>query len=138
MGNEMTPVEQIQPEISNEKKRSHRRNRCVRQVLIAGLIVIGLNAGISMLLNQWQQPVTVSFDMKATIDTFMDSVAKKQLTEQQSAVLAERFNHALSNSLGDYQRKHQALILATPAVVSTTTDITREIQADIAKRMRGE
>ncbi|MEQ5974170.1 type-F conjugative transfer system protein TrbI [Serratia liquefaciens] len=138
MGNEMTPVEKIQPEISNEKKRSHRRKRCVRQVLIAGLIVIGLNAGISMLLNQWQQPVTVSFDMKATIDTFMDSVAKKQLTEQQSAVLAERFNHALSNSLGDYQRKHQALILATPAVVSTTTDITREIQADIAKRMRGE
>lgn len=138
MGNEMTPVEQIQPEISNEKKRSPRRNRCVRQVLIAGLIVIGLNAGISMLLNQWLQPVTVSFDMKATIDTFMDSVAKKQLTEQQSAVLAERFNHALSSSLGDYQRKHQALILATPAVVSTTTDITREIQADIAKRMRGE
>lgn len=138
MGNEMTPVEEIQPEITNVKKRSPRRNRCVRQVLIAGLIVIGLNAGISMLLNQWQQPVTVSFDMKATIDTFMDSVAKKQLTEQQSAVLAERFNHALSSSLGDYQRKHQALILATPAVVSTTTDITREIQADIAKRMRGE
>lgn len=138
MADEMNTEDQTQAAASNVKKRSPRRNRCVRQVLIAGLIVIGLNAGISMLLNQWLQPVTVSFDMKATIDTFMDSVAKKQLTEQQSAVLAERFNRALSNSLGDYQRSHRALILAAPAVVSSSPDITREIQADIAKRMRGE
>lgn len=138
MGNEITTDGQTQTAISAVKKRSSRRNRCVRQALIAGLIVIGLNAGISMLLNQWQQPVTVSFDMKATIDSFMDSVAKKQLTEQQSTVLAERFNQSLSKSLGDYQRKHNALILAAPAVVSASTDITREIQADIAKRMRGE
>lgn len=138
MADEMKFDDQIKTSISLVKKRSPRRNRCVSQVLIAGLIIIGLNAGISMLLNQWLQPVTVSFDMKATIDTFMDSVAKKQLTEQQSAVLAERFNRALSSSLGDYQRKHQALILAAPAVVSTSPDITREIQADIAKRMRGE
>ncbi|WP_435052125.1 TrbI F-type domain-containing protein [Escherichia coli] len=37
-----------------------------------------------------------------------------------------------------WQQKHHAVILVSPAVVQGAPDITREIQQDIARRMRAE
>ncbi|EOJ3523200.1 TraC family protein [Escherichia coli] len=51
---------------------------------------------------------------------------------------ADRFNAALEASLQTWQQKHHAVILVSPAVVQGTPDITREIQQDIARRMRAE
>ncbi|EFV3226188.1 TrbI F-type domain-containing protein, partial [Salmonella enterica subsp. enterica serovar 4,[5],12:i:-] len=41
-------------------------------------------------------------------------------------------------SLQAWQREHHAVILVSPAVVQGAPDITREIQQDIARRMRAE
>ncbi|HCT0716660.1 TPA: TrbI F-type domain-containing protein, partial [Escherichia coli] len=49
-----------------------------------------------------------------------------------------RFNTALEASLQVWQQKHHAVILVSPAVVQGAPDITREIQQDIARRMRAE
>nr|AVI43375.1 Type-F conjugative transfer system protein (TrbI_Ftype) [Klebsiella pneumoniae] len=55
------------------------------------------------------------FDMK-TLDSFMDSVSQKQLTEAQSK-RSDRFNDALEKSLAEYQQQHHVVILVSPAVV---------------------
>ena len=80
----------------------------------------------------------VAFDMKKTLDSFMDSVSQKQLTEAQSKALSDRFNDALEKSLAEYQQQHHVVILVSPAVVQGAPDVTRNIQHDIARRMKGE
>lgn len=67
-----------------------------------------------------------------------DSASQKQLSEAQSKTLSARFNTALEASLQAWQQKHHAVILVSPAVVQGAPDITREIQQDIARRMRAE
>ncbi|MGN9452520.1 type-F conjugative transfer system protein TrbI, partial [Klebsiella grimontii] len=86
---------------------------------------------------EYTTPRVVAFDMKKTLDSFMDSVSQKQLSEAQSKALSERFNSALEQSLADYQQQHHVLILVSPAVVQGAPDVTRKIQTDIARRMKG-
>ncbi|WP_170988409.1 TrbI F-type domain-containing protein, partial [Escherichia coli] len=45
-------------------------------------------------------------------------------------------NTALEASLQAWQQKHHAVILVSPAGVQGAPDIPREIQPDIARRMR--
>ena len=52
-------------------------------------------------------------------------------------MLTTRFNSALSESLGEWQASHNAIILVKPAVMSDQRDITNEIRADIARRTQG-
>ncbi|HBB6102596.1 TPA: type-F conjugative transfer system protein TrbI [Escherichia coli] len=72
------------------------------------------------------------------MDAFFDRASQKQLSEAQSKALSARFNTALEASLQAWQQKHHAVILVSPAVVQGAPDITREIQQDIARRMRAE
>lgn len=104
---------------------------------MVAVCMLALNAGIALLLMQWIAPTTVTFDMKGTVDAFMDQTAKKSLSEKQSALLAGRFTESLESSLGEYQRKHRAVILVVPSVVAGAEDITDTIQRDIAVRMAG-
>lgn len=102
-------------------------------------IVVGsmiLNAGVSWLLMQWREPVTVSFDMAGTVNSFMHQAAEKSLDEGQIKALTAKFNRSLNDSLNAYQRQHHAVVLVAPAVVGGAADITEEIQNDIARRMR--
>ena len=95
-----------------------------------------LNLAVSSWL-LWQRPPTiVAFDMKATLDQFMEQSANQQLSETQSQVLVERFSQALNDSLSAWQQQHDVLILVSPSVVRGAPDITRPIQHDIAIRMR--
>jgi conjugal transfer pilin signal peptidase TrbI len=43
-------------------------------------------------------PRVVAFDMKKTLDSFMDSVSQKQLSEAQSKALSDRFNKRWSRA----------------------------------------
>ncbi|MBP3113208.1 conjugal transfer protein TrbI, partial [Klebsiella quasipneumoniae] len=52
--------------------------------------------------------------------------------------LSDRFNDALEKSLAEYQQQHHVVILVSPAVVQGAPDVTRNIQHDIARRMKGE
>lgn len=102
------------------------------------LAMVLLNAAVSYAIVRLNTPVTVAFNMKQTVDAFFDSASQKKLSEAQSKALADRFNAALEGSLQTWQQKHHAVILVSPAVVQGTPDITREIQQDIARRMRAE
>ncbi|EEY5466869.1 TPA: type-F conjugative transfer system protein TrbI [Escherichia coli] len=98
------------------------------------LAMVLLNAAVSYAIVRLNTPVTVAFNMKQTVDAFFDSASQKKLSEAQSKALAA----ALEASLQTWQQKHHAVILVSPAVVQGAPDITREIQQDIAQRMRAE
>ncbi|QKJ09336.1 type-F conjugative transfer system protein TrbI [Yersinia massiliensis] len=134
MNAETTPDE-ILPD--RKVKRSKRRNRCLRQVAIVAFCMLCLNTGVTLLVNQWLTPKTVTFDMKGTIDNFMTQMTAKALSEETTHVLTRRFNEALVGSLDEYQRNHRAIVLVSSAVVSGAEDVTEDIQAVIATRMAG-
>ncbi len=102
------------------------------------LFVLATSAFLSRVVLEYSTPRVVAFDMKKTLDSFMDSVSQKQLTEAQSKALSDRFNGALEKSLAEYQQQHHVVILVSPAVVQGAPDVTRNIQHDIARRMKGE
>lgn len=99
--------------------------------------VLAASAGMTSLMLTHTSPRVVAFDMKKTLDSYMDSASQKPLTEAQSKALSDRFNSALEQSLTDYQQQHHVLILVSPAVVQGAPDVTRAIQHDIARRMKG-
>ena len=102
------------------------------------LFTLATSAFLSRVVLEYSTPRVVAFDMKKTLDSFMDSVSQKQLTEAQSKALSDRFNDALEKSLAEYQQQHHVVILVSPAVVQGAPDVTRNIQHDIARRMKGE
>ena len=102
------------------------------------LFALATSAFLSRVVLEYSTPRVVAFDMKKTLDSFMDSVSQKQLTEAQSKALSDRFNDALEKSLAEYHQQHHVVILVSPAVVQGAPDVTRNIQHDIARRMKGE
>ena len=102
------------------------------------LFALATSAFLSRVVLDYSTPRVVAFDMKKTLDSFMDSVSQKQLTEAQSKALSDRFNDALEKSLAEYQQQHHVVILVSPAVGQGAPDVTRNIQHDIARRMKGE
>ncbi len=81
------------------------------------LFALATSAFLSRVVLEYSTPRVVAFDMKKTLDSFMDSVSQKQLTEAQSKALSDRFNDALEKSLAEYQQQHHVVILVSPAVV---------------------
>lgn len=112
----------------------YRLRRWGRYVLLVGALIT-VNAAISVLLVEWRTSDVVTFDMKGTIDRFMDQSSRKNLDEATSRALTERFTTNLNRSIHDWQVSHHALILVTPAVVSGARDITVDIQKSVAQRM---
>lgn len=130
-----TPASQAETTAASPSKRARYLKWARVGILVTAFTL--MNAGISLWLIQTHSPTVVAFNMKGTLDAFMDQTAKASLNEAQGAALASRFNTAMTESLAAYQADHQALILVQPAVVGGAQDITAEIQHDIARRMRG-
>ncbi|WP_261653622.1 type-F conjugative transfer system protein TrbI [Erwinia mallotivora] len=116
--------------------QTRRRLRHRGRLLLLAVALIAVNAGISALMAEWRTPDVVTFDMKGTIDRFMDQSSRKNLDEATSRALTERFTSNLNRSIEDWQASHRALILVTPAVVSGARDITRDVQQDVARKMQ--
>lgn len=116
-------------------RRQKNKRRCLQSLCLVVLAVMCLNVGITSLLIAWRAPVTVSFDMKGTVDRFTGQATDKALSEAEISQLTRRFNNSLDDALTDYQKQHSALILVKPAVITGVSDITNEIQEDISRRM---
>lgn len=135
--------EQLQQQQSQkpEPQKDKATSRTFRRVLVITALVVftlACNVMLTRVMLAYTTPRVVAFDMKKTLDSFMDSVSQKQLKEAQSKALSDRFNDALEKSLADYQQQHRVLILVSPAVVQGASDVTRTIQHDIARRMKGD
>lgn len=116
-----------------------RGQRSDRRLVLWGCGAVVVAVLLSSLMTLWlthRQPVTVSFDMKQTLEAFYQSAAKQSLPTEQSKILSDRFTDALHTSLTDYQARKNVIILVAPAVVGGAKDVTREIQHDVARRMQ--
>lgn len=108
------------------------RWRLVVCMLVSQMIM----TGISWIALKAATPEVVTFDMKGTWDIFMQQSAQQKLDEAKAKSLVTRFNQAMTDSLTAWQKKHNAVILVQPAVVSVQQDITIDIRNDIAARMQ--
>lgn len=111
------------------------KHKATRATGVVTLLVM-VCAGVSALVAQQFQQRTVVFDMKGTIDLFMQQSAQKQLDANSARAITVRFDHALKESLSAWEHEHDDLILVPPAVVIPVVNITPQIQADIARRMQ--
>ncbi|EOC1314868.1 type-F conjugative transfer system protein TrbI [Cronobacter turicensis] len=109
-----------------------------RAGLLYSLIAFVAMVAVSLVTVRLTRTDIVVFDMKGTIDLFVQQSAQQKMNEMQMQDLTRKFNAALTGSLQDWQDSHHAVILIAPAVVSEQRNITDEIRADIARRMRGE
>jgi len=116
-------------------RRERQKRRCLRNLLLVAATILCINAAVTSFLISWRTPVVVSFDIKKTLDKFTEQAGTHSLDESQTKALTERFMASLNVELQDWQRRHDALILVTPAVVSGASDITDEIQTGVAHRM---
>lgn len=103
---------------------------------LAVLLALGATVAVSVITVRHYTPEVVTFDMKGTMDTFLQQSAQLSLDEPQAKKLVARFNTELSRSLEDWQTRHNAIILVAPAVVSAQRDITAEIQNTVAVAMK--
>ncbi|EEJ1444121.1 type-F conjugative transfer system protein TrbI [Salmonella enterica subsp. houtenae] len=116
-------------------QRDRRKRRCLLSLLLVAATLLCVNAAVTSLLISWRMPTVVAFDMKGTVDQFTDQAGAQSLNEAQATALTARFMQTLSAELQEYQRRHDALILVTPAVVSGAADITGDIQSAVAQKM---
>ncbi|MDS0912269.1 type-F conjugative transfer system protein TrbI [Escherichia coli] len=116
-------------------QRDRRKRRCLLSLLLVAATLLCVNAAVTSLLISWRMPTVVAFDMKGTVDQFTDQAGAQSLNEAQTTALTARFMQTLSAELQEYQRRHDALILVTPAVVSGAADITGDIQSAVAQKM---
>lgn len=101
------------------------RGGCKRVWLVVAMLAV--NARGSALMVEWRTPDVVTFDMKGTIDRFMDQSSRKNPDEANSRALTDRFTTSMNSSIKDWQVSCHALILVSPAVVSGARDITHEV-----------
>lgn len=109
-------------------------------VRIGSLVILQvvLTIAVSWATVKVVSPDVVAFDMKGTMDLFIQQTLEQKMPEEQTKVLMTRFNSAMRDSLQEWQDSHHSVILVAPAVVSQQTDITQEIRTGIATRMQGE
>ncbi|MBW4241088.1 type-F conjugative transfer system protein TrbI [Enterobacter roggenkampii] len=110
-----------------------RRMKLAICVLVSQMVM----TGITWIYMKTTEPEIVVFDMKGTVDLFMQQSAQLQLDENRAKSMTQQFNAALTGSLDAWQSSHNAIILVKPAVMSPQRDITNEIRADIARRTQG-
>lgn len=139
-GEDDAPLATAEQKAVSAKKGNRMAPLLQRRFLVislAVLLLLGLNAGISILISSNYQQETVEFDMKGTLDTFTQQSAQAQLTKEAAEALTRRFSSALESSLNAWKQKHGGVILVKGAVVSGAHDITPEIQSEIARQMQG-
>jgi len=117
-------------------RRKRRQRRCLLNLLLVAVTLVAVNAAVTSLLISWRAPTVVSFDMRRTIDEFTEQAGAQALDEAQSAALTRRFMATLEDELADWQHRHDALILVSPAVVSGAQDITPDVQSAVALKMQ--
>ncbi|MED5658983.1 type-F conjugative transfer system protein TrbI [Enterobacter hormaechei] len=114
------------------RRLSSRGIKIAAYVLVSQLVL----TGIACVVMKNTTPEVVVFDMKGTVDLFMQQSARLQMDEDKARLLTTRFNAALTDSLAAWQADHNGIILVKPAVMSAQTDITAEIQQDIPRRVK--
>lgn len=80
----------------------------------------------------------VSFDIKATTNTFLKQVASLNIDEEQKNAMVKRYNVALDSVIKEYESENYIVLVKDAVVSSNLDDKTNEIQKKIAQKMKGK
>ena len=80
----------------------------------------------------------VAFNLKGTVQAFVQQSSHLHLNSQQQSSLSQRFDRVLDEVVKAYAKTHHAVILVKQGVIAGAPDITAFIRSDIAKHMRRE
>lgn len=101
--------------------------------LLPFLFFIG---GLSIYHFYFAAPKLVAFDVKQTINLYLDALEKEDLSvDQQSAKLAS-FDTMMRNEVNIYAHENNVMVVLPVAVVSEIEDVTAVIQKRIAARIK--
>lgn len=104
-----------------------------------GGILLLVNIVISVLVVELMaSPRIVTFDMKRTVDTFMQQAAKRNLSQGEVSALVARFSSSLQQTVNHYQQRHHVIVVVKPAIIAGADDVTEPLQAQIADNMRAK
>lgn len=106
--------------------------------IIWAVLILALALNLWNMLGGYQKKIIVSFDLKGTEAEFIKETAQLKLSAHQLKLLTRHFDKALSHSLKSYAIENNVVILVKPAIIEGAQDISPEIQAMIAKRLRGK
>lgn len=126
----------LKPDITRKRVTLKELMRTWGLWALGGAALLATTVVVSLITVRLTTPVVVTFDMKGTMDLFMQQSVQLKLDEASTKALTQRFSNALKQSLVDWQKDHHAIILVAPAVVSQQTDITATIRSDINRRMQ--
>lgn len=126
----------LKPDITRKRVTLKELMRTWGLWALGGAALLATTVVVSLITVRLTTPVVVTFDMKGTMDLFMQQSVQLKLDEASTKALTQRFSSALKQSLVDWQKDHHAIILVAPAVVSQQTDITATIRSDINRRMQ--
>jgi len=126
----------LKPDITRKRVTLKELMRTWGLWALGGAALLATTVVASLITVRLTPPVVVTFDMKGTMDLFMQQSVQLKLDEASTKALTQRFSSALKQSLVDWQKDHHAIILVAPAVVSQQTDITATIRSDINRRMQ--
>lgn len=102
-----------------------------------GLLVLGLLlVGLTILATR--QPNLVEYDMNDTVINFHRSIENTELSAEQREKEIARFTKAHEDVIRDYAKRHNAVVLVSPAVVSGTVDVTKIIQNSLLEALQAQ
>lgn len=101
--------------------------------LINSLMVVGIIS--YLLISHLNERKIVSFNMKDTINSFLEQVSKNNLDDEKITEITKKFNRSLDYAITSYANDNNVLILVNQAVVKGSDDVTDKIQYLIAENM---
>lgn len=104
----------------------------IASILLSTIFSIGASIGFQKL----NQEDIVTFDIKGTTAEFLKQSMSLKLDERGNKLLADKFSSSLQQSLVEYQKDHNVIILVSPAVISGANDVTQDIRLMISEKMK--
>lgn len=105
--------------------------------IMCALSLILSSLAIALSFHNYKAKSIVTFDEKATIQSFVRQLSIKGTSPEKSKALSHRFKLSLKNALSQIQSQKNVVILKPTEVISGAKDITQDIQNLISTKMIG-
>ena len=109
------------------------------KIMKIGLVVSFLISIISLSIAVYlyvSTPKFVTFDLKNTTDTFLNQVAKLDLSEEEQQSLMKKYERTINQIIYTDYNKDNTVVFVKGAVVSNLKDETKNIKKQLATKMK--
>lgn len=98
------------------------------------LLIVSVSALSALATHRMLAPAIVSFDVKATLNTYHQQLLKKPLSLDEQTDRLSQFATIMNEEVERYSVSNNRIVIVSAAVVTGTADITPDIQRAIIER----